>query len=205
MDIEAVTRSYKRWAPIYDLSFGAVSERARKFVVAEVAARGGEALEVGVGTGLSLPLYHGQARVTGIDYSADMLAKARSRVQAERLTHVVSLRRMDARSLGFADASFDTVVAMFLMSVVPDPEQVLSEMARVCRPGGEVLIANHFARDRGGLARVERAFARFENTLGWHSDFERDRVMGDPRLDLREERPLPPFGLFTFLRFRKRG
>lgn len=201
MDIEAVSRSYRRWAPVYDFSFGAVSTTARRRAVAHVSARGGEVLEVGVGTGLSLPQYGDHLRVTGIDFSAEMLERARNRVRDGHLGNVVGLRRMDARSLDFPEACFDTVVAMFIMSVVPEPERVVAEMARVCRPGGEVVIVNHFARSTGPLARVERAFAGLENTLGWQSDFPIERVMGEPRLRLDESKPLAPLGLFTFLRF----
>ena len=204
MEIDAVARSYRRWAPVYDFSFGAVSRSARRHVVNHVSRRGGEALEVGIGTGLALPLYDGRVRVTGIDYSDEMLARARKKVAEEGLTHVVALHQMDARALDFPDAAFDTVVAMFLVSVVPEPERVISEMARVCRPGGEVVIVNHFATDAGPLARIERAFSRFENTLGWHSDFAKERVLGDARLRLIEETPMPPAGLFTFLRFQRR-
>lgn len=205
MELDAVRRSYKRWAPIYDLSFGAISQAPRRRAVAHINARGGDVLEVGVGTGLSLPHYGESVRVTGIDFSDEMLDKARDKVAALELRQVRQLRQMDARALDFADESFDTVTAMFLVSVVPEPERVISEMARVCRIGGEVVIVNHFARDKGALAAVERAFARFENTLGWHSDFDMARVMGDPRLHLSDRTPLPPFGLFTFLRFRRIG
>lgn len=205
MDIDAVARSYRRWAPVYDFSFGAVSRSARRHVVDHVSRRGGEALEVGIGTGLALPLYDGRVRVTGIDYSDEMLARARKKVADEGLTHVVALHQMDARALSFPDGTFDTVVAMFLVSVVPDPERVVSEMARVCKPGGEVVIVNHFATDTGPLARIERAFSRFENTLGWHSDFAKERVLGDARLRLVEETPMPPAGLFTFLRFQRQS
>ncbi|MEH6773218.1 MAG: class I SAM-dependent methyltransferase [Cereibacter changlensis] len=204
MELDAVSRSYKRWAPIYDFSFGKVSESPRRRTAAHVNARGGRVLEVGVGTGLSLPLYDPDLDVTGIDFSHDMLAKAQEKVNALGLTAVKQLRQMDARSLDFPDESFDTVVAMFLVSVVPEPEKVVSEMARVCRIGGEVVIVNHFATEKGPLAAVEKAFARFENTLGWHSDFSVDRVTGDPRLEVVKRRPMSPAGLFTFLQFERR-
>lgn len=203
MELDAVSRSYKRWAPIYDFSFGKVSESPRKRTAAHVNARGGQVLEVGVGTGLSLPLYDPHLDVTGIDFSHDMLAKAQEKVDTLGLTAVKRLRQMDARALDFPDESFDTVVAMFLVSVVPEPEKVVSEMARVCRIGGEVVIVNHFATDKGPLAAVEKALARFENTLGWHSDFAIERVSGDPRLDVIDRQPMSPGGLFTFLRFRR--
>ena len=110
---------------------------------------------------------------------------------------------MDARTLDFPDGHFDTVVAMYLVSVVPDPERVMAEVARVCKPGGQVIIVNHFARERGFLAWVEQLFAPLADKLGWHSDFERARIMGEPSLHVAEESRMAPFGLFTFLRLEK--
>ncbi|SNX68642.1 phosphatidyl-N-methylethanolamine N-methyltransferase [Cereibacter ovatus] len=203
MELDAVSRSYKRWAPIYDFSFGKVSESPRRRTASHVNARGGRVLEVGVGTGLSLPLYSRRVEVTGIDFSHDMLAKAREKVDELGLKPVKELRQMDARELDFPDETFDTVVAMFLVSVVPEPERVVAEMARVCKKGGEVVLVNHFAREKGPLAAVEKALARFENTLGWHSDFAIERVTGDTRLKVIDKAPMGPGGIFTFLRFQR--
>lgn len=203
MELDAVSRSYKRWAPIYDFSFGKVSESPRRRTASHVNARGGRVLEVGVGTGLSLPLYSRRVEVTGIDFSHDMLAKAREKVDELGLKPVKELRQMDARELDFPDETFDTVVAMFLVSVVPEPERVVAEMARVCKKGGEVVLVNHFAREKGPLAAVEKALARFENTLGWHSDFAIERVTGDARLKVIDKAPMGPGGIFTFLRFQR--
>lgn len=203
MDLEAVTSSYRRWAPIYDRTFGRVTRMGRKRAVAEVNQGRGRVLEVGVGTGLSLPDYATHLQVTGIDYSEDMLVRARERVAAQKLRHVVELRQMDARHLDFPDGHFDWVVAMYLVSVVPDPEQVMAEIARVCKPGGQVIIVNHFARDKGPLAAVERAFAPLASRLGWHPDFDRRRILNEPSLSVTEERGMWPAGLFTFLRLRK--
>jgi len=203
MDIRAVGSSYRRWAPVYDGTFGRITNPGRRRAVEYINTRRGTLLEVGVGTGLSLRDYRPHLTVTGIDYSAEMLAKAQEKVQAEGLDHVAELRRMDARELDFPDASFDTVVAMYLVSVVPEPERVVAEMARVCKPGGEVLIVNHFARESGFLAALERFFAPFANTLGWHSDFRIERVQGCDLLTEVDRGTLPPFGMFTFLRLRR--
>jgi phosphatidylethanolamine/phosphatidyl-N-methylethanolamine N-methyltransferase len=205
MEIRAIRSSYRRWAPIYDETFGAVTRTGRRRAVEYINGRTGSVLEVGVGTGLSLGHYAPHLRVTGVDVSAEMLKKARCKVAEQGLAHVASLREMDARALDFPDDHFDTVVAMYLVSVVPEPEKVVSEMARVCKPGGEVLIVNHFARDSGALAVAERAAAPFADLLGWHSDFAMDVVLGETNLALEDTRPLPPFGMFTFLRQRKRG
>jgi len=202
MDIQAVARSYARWAPIYDNTFGAVTQIGRKRAVGRINQSGGAVLEVGVGTGLALRRYDRHLQVTGIDYSEQMLAKAREKVTELGLAQV-TLLQMDARELAFEDESFDHVVAMHIMSVVPEPERVLAEMARVCRPGGSVIVVNHFARDKGLLAAIEKVAAPMADVLGWHSDFDRARVLGDARLTLVEECTLPPFGMMTLLRFEK--
>lgn len=204
MELEAVAKSYARWAPVYDRTFGAVTHAGRRRATGFANLVGGTVLEVGVGTGLALPFYARHMQVTGIDFSDDMLAKAHERVAEQGLGYVRELRQMDARALDFADESFDTVCAMHIMSVVPEPERVLSEMARVCKRGGHVLITNHFAAEgKGILARLERLVAPLSDHLGWHSDFARSRVLGDLRLELVEEDGLPPLGLMTYLRLRR--
>ncbi|PUB19183.1 class I SAM-dependent methyltransferase [Yoonia sediminilitoris] len=204
MEIGAVSATYARWAPIYDKTFGKITNAGRRKTVAHVNRRQGTVLEVGVGTGLALREYDPHLAVTGIDFSEEMLAKAQAKVVEEDLTHVKSLRQMDARLLDFADDSFDTVVAMHIVSVVPEPEKVVAEMARVCRPGGQIVITNHFSRDKGFLAMVERLTAPFANLLGWHSDFPIDAVMGEENLEAVEQQSFPPVGLMTFLVFEKR-
>ncbi len=204
MEIDAVTSSYRRWAPVYDATFGVFTRPGRRRAVERVNRTMGTVLEVGVGTGLALPWYAPHLRVTGIDYSAEMLAKAEAKVAEKRLRHVVALRQMDARALDFPDGSFDTVVAMHVISVVPEPEQVLAEMARVCRPGGEIIIVNHFLHDDGPLGAIGQRLAPLANHLGWHSDFRMDPVLACPELDLVEHSASPPFGMFTRLRLRRR-
>jgi phosphatidylethanolamine/phosphatidyl-N-methylethanolamine N-methyltransferase len=203
LDIKALKTSYARWAPVYDRTFGAITNTGRRRAVAFVNGLSGRVLEVGVGTGLALPHYRPDLEVTGIDFSDEMLAKARAKVRDMDLNHVVDLRQMDARALDFPDASFDTVVAMHVLSVVPDPEKVMSEIARVCKPGGRVVITNHFKRDDGLLAMVERVAAPLSNVLGWHSDFEIETVLQEDDLAIEEKRPLPPMGMMTFLVLRK--
>lgn len=205
MEIEAVRQSYARWAPVYDFTFGAVTSVGRRRAAQYISQFGGEVLEVGVGTGLALPHYSPDVAVTGIDFSAEMLEKARGKVAQMGLGHVRSLLRMDARHLDFPDNHFDCVAAMHIVSVVPEPERVVAEMARVCKPGGRVVIVNHFARDKGLLAAVERFSARYPNLLGWHSDFEKPRVLGVPGLQVIAERNLPPLGMMTLLVMEKQG
>lgn len=204
MELNAVKTSYARWAPVYDKTFGAITNVGRRRAVDYINTQdAGNVLEVGVGTGLALPNYRHDLAVTGIDFSEDMLAKAQTKVEQHGLDHVQDLRQMDARSLNFPDASFDVVAAMHIISVVPEPERVMAEMARVCKPGGLIVITNHFARETGMLARVERLSAPFANLLGWHSDFKISTVLKQPDLTVIEQRPLPPMGMMTFLVLQK--
>lgn len=204
MELSAVKTSYARWAPVYDKTFGAVTNPGRRAAVDYINAQTGtKVLEVGVGTGLALRHYQSDRHVTGIDFSADMLKKARKKVQDLGLLHVDALLQMDARKLDFPDHHFDTVAAMHILSVVPDPKTVMAEMARVCKPGGKIIITNHFARETGFLAAVERMSAPFANLLGWHSDFEIDVILGRPDLAIVEQKTLPPAGMMTFLVLQK--
>ncbi len=200
MEIQAMRRSYARWAPVYDRTFGAVTNVGRRQAVALLNELGGRILEVGVGTGMSLANYQPGTKVTGIDASAEMLDKARDKVAKLSLAQVEGLHLMDARVLEFADASFDNVVAMHVISVVPEPEKVLAEMVRVCKLGGTVLIVNHFARKQGVLSVLERLTAPMANLLGWHSDFEMERVLAVAGLRVVSQKTLPPLGMMTMLR-----
>ena len=203
MDEASVRHAYRRWAPVYDYTFGQVAEAGRKHAVKIINARKGSVLEVGVGTGLSLPCYGSHLTITGIDLSPEMLEKARARVDRAKLGNVAGLYEMDAGALTFADESFDTVVAMYVMTVVPYPERVMRELERVCAPGGEVVLVNHFSQDDGARGFLERKLAPFADLIGWRPVFELDRVLVCDDLKLVERRSLKPFGLFTMLRFVK--
>ncbi|MEW2918469.1 class I SAM-dependent methyltransferase [Ruegeria sp. ANG10] len=203
MDIKAVQTSYARWAPVYDKTFGTVTNVGRQRAVEYINKRPGKVLEVGVGTGLSLKHYRPEMRVTGIDFSEDMLQKAQEKVKGLSLNHVEELRQMDARTLDFPENHFDTIAAMHVLSVVPEPKKVMAEIARVCKPGGRVVITNHFQRKHGMLASLERVFAPLANTIGWHSDFEIETVLKEDALVVEEQRSLPPLGMMTFLVLKK--
>jgi phosphatidylethanolamine/phosphatidyl-N-methylethanolamine N-methyltransferase len=203
IDEDAVRSAYRRWAPVYDHTFGWVAAEGRKHSVEIINQGKGRVLEVGVGTGLSLPAYGRHLEIVGIDLSPEMLEKARERVATEGLRNVAGLHEMDAGDLKFPEASFDTVVAMYVMTVVPDPEKVMRELSRVCRPGGDVIIVNHFSAEEGMRGWVERRMAPFADMLGWRPVFDVERVLVCKDLTLIEKRGLRPWGLFTMMRFRK--
>lgn len=203
VDTESVRHAYRCWAPVYDYTFGQVAEAGRRQAVKTINEREGSVLEVGVGTGLSLPCYGRHLAITGIDLSPEMLKKAREKVACHRLGNVAGLHEMDASTLIFTDESFDTVVAMYVMTVVPEPKRVMRELERVCATGGEVILVNHFSQEEGVRGFLERKLAPFADYIGWHSVFSLDQVLVCPNLRLIERRALKPFGLFTMLRFVK--
>lgn len=207
LDRDSVAKAYARWAPVYDLVFGAVFERGRKAAIAAAERIGGRILEVGVGTGISLPDYAHKNRIVGIDISEPMLRKARARVRRRRLTHVEILSVMDVSHLGFADNSFDVVVAQYVITAVPDPEAALDEFARVVRPGGEIVLVNHIGAEKGLRRKFELGFAPMARRLGWRPEFPWARLAhwAAARKDMRviERRPMPPLGHFSLVRFGK--
>jgi len=173
MQIEAVKAAYRRYAGVYDAVFGPVLQPGRKAVVEALGCRPGDrVLEVGVGTGLSLPLYPAGVKVTGIDVSREMLDKARRRVAKRGLGDVEALIEMDAERMAFPDASFDKVVAMYVVSVVERPARLLEELHRVCRPHGEIFLVNHVRSDNPIIGALEKGLARFSDKLGFRPDFE---------------------------------
>ncbi len=201
MDANAVRVAYRRWAGIYDFGFGLISKVARRQAVAAVnLAPGVNVLEVGVGTGLALPMYAPEKRVTGIDLSAEMLVQARQRAVDMGLRNIDSLLEMDAQKTSFADGQFDIAVAMFVASVVPDPRALVAELKRVVRPGGTILFVNHFAAERGPVWWVERAMAPASSLLGWHPDFHLGHMFADTDLKSSVIKSMWPMGLFRLIR-----
>ncbi len=201
LDAESVRVAYRRQAAFYDRAFGSISRPARECAVNAINALPGlRVLEVGVGTGLALPLYGAEKRVTGIDLSAEMLARARQRVSDLGLAHVEALIEADAEATSFADASFDVAASMFVASVVPNPRRLLAELRRVVRPGGHILFVNHFLAEKGVRRMVERGLAPLSRGLGWHPDFAvADLFGGAPPVEARLE-AMKPWGLFTLVR-----
>jgi phosphatidylethanolamine/phosphatidyl-N-methylethanolamine N-methyltransferase len=207
LDNTTIARAYARWAPVYDLVFGAVFERGRRAAIAAAESVGGRILEVGVGTGISLPDYRRSNRLVGVDLSEPMLRKAQERIAGAALGNVDGVAVMDAQRLGFLDASFDVVVAQYVITVVPDPEATLDEFARVARPGGEIVLVNHIGAETGLRRAFERWFAPMARRLGWRPEFPWARLAQwaerHGAIELIERRPMPPLGQFSLVRFRK--
>jgi len=207
LDKDTIARAYARWAPVYDLVFGAVFEHGRHAAIAAAERIGGRILEVGVGTGISLPDYAPDNRLFGIDISEPMLRKAQERVAELGLSNVEGLAVMDAEKLSFPDGSFDVVVAQYVVTTVPDPEATLDEFARVLRPGGEIVLVSRVGAEAGLRRTLEQWFAPTARRLGWRTEFAWERYTRWAErthgVRLIERRAMPPFGHFSLIRFAK--
>ena len=205
IETQDVLKSYRRWAPVYDLVFGKLFSRPRQEAADAAARVGGRMLEVGVGTGIALAAYDPALSIVGIDMSGEMLERARRRVETLELGNVEDLVLMDAQNLSFPDRSFDVVMAQYVVNTVPDPDAALDEFARVVRPGGEIILVNRVGADAGPRRLVERGLQPLVERLGWRSEFPFERfspwLERTPSIRLVERRPMPPFGHFALLRF----
>ncbi|HEY8553794.1 MAG TPA: class I SAM-dependent methyltransferase [Burkholderiales bacterium] len=203
MELEAIKKAYRRYARLYDLYFGALFQPGRKAVIERMNCRPGDrVLEVGVGTGLSLPLYPSGVHVTGIDVSPEMLQRARARIEREGTRATVELHVMDAERMSFPADSFDKVVAMYVVSVVPHPRRLVDEMRRVCRSDGEIFIVNHFHSPNPIVGGVESLLAPLSRLVGFHPDFSLERFVRDTRLEIIDKQPVNLFGYWNLLRAR---
>ena len=207
LDRATIEKAYARWAPVYDVVFGKVFERGRRASIAAAERIGGRILEVGVGTGISLPDYARTNSIVGIDISAPMLRKAAERVAEHGLSNVEALAVMDAKHLAFPDDAFDVIVAQYVITAVPDPEATLDEFARVLKPGGEIILVNHIGAESGFRKLSEQAFAPMARRLGWRPEFAWERLTAwqarAPGVRFIERRPMPPLGHFSLIRYGK--
>jgi phosphatidylethanolamine/phosphatidyl-N-methylethanolamine N-methyltransferase len=200
MDIRSIEHAYKRYAKIYDFAFGAVFQPGRKAIIERMNCKAGEhVLEVGVGTGLSLPLYSKSVFVTGIDISGEMLARARDRVKRDKLDNIVQLSVMDAENMAFSDNTFGKVVAMYVASVVPDPERLVAEMRRVCKRDGEIIFVNHFHSKNTLLGSLEKLISPFSHQIGFHPDFSLDNFLEQTGLMASDIHPVNVFNFCTMV------
>jgi phosphatidylethanolamine/phosphatidyl-N-methylethanolamine N-methyltransferase len=209
IDTETIAKAYGRWAPVYDVVFGAVFEQGRHAAIAAAERIGGRILEVGIGTGISLPYYSRNSRLCGVDISEPMLGKALQRVADLGLTNVEGLWVMDAERLNFPDAAFDVVVAQYVITTVANPEAALDEFARVLKPGGEIVLVSRVGAEAGLRRALERWFAPAARKLGWRTEFSFERYAhwADRCRDIEliERQAMPPFGHFSLIRFAKAG
>jgi phosphatidylethanolamine/phosphatidyl-N-methylethanolamine N-methyltransferase len=201
VELQDTLRTYKLYARGYDIMFGPIFHPGRKAAVELANDRPNQLiLEVGVGTGLSLPYFRKDAKVTGIDVSPEMLDKARRRVDKLGLTQVEGILEMDAEAMSFPDDSFDAVLALYVASVVPSPARFGAEMRRVCRPGGSIVIVNHFTSQNPLLRLVEHGLSPLAGKIGFHSDFPLETFLDESGLKVRDIQPSNLFGYWTLLR-----
>ena len=207
MNTAGVAQAYDRWAPIYDVVFGPVFRQGRSAAIEAAERIGGRILEVGVGTGISLPGYSRDSRVVGIDLSESMLDKARARVRRHKLSNVEAVEVGDAEALAYADASFDVVVAQYVVSAVPHPTRALDEFARVCRPGGEIIVTTRISAEGGLRGTIEKGLMPITERLGFRTQFPfslyTDWIATRDDVSLIESRAIPPLGHFSLVRIAK--
>jgi phosphatidylethanolamine/phosphatidyl-N-methylethanolamine N-methyltransferase len=198
-----VEKVYSTMARVYDGFFDWALGPGRRLAVARLPLRpGNRVLEVGVGTGLSLPLYPAGIHLTGIDISEAMLEQARLRRDSVGLINV-DLRRMDAMSLSFGDETFDHVLAPYLISVVPEPLRVMAEMRRVCKPGGTVVVVNHFLSPNPILGSLERAFTPLSRWIGFRMDLPLDEIVPMSGLEVQSVQRVNLLGMWRLLVMRR--
>lgn len=204
-DLDGQRRVYATWAKFYDRVYQRMLGPTQREAVRAACAAGPDILEIGVGTGLTLPYFDPKTRVVGADLSVDMLRVAQRKVDEQKLLHVRGLTVMDACRLGFPDESFDAVTAQFVITLVPDPEQALTEMDRVLKPGGEIVVSSRLVDDGGVFAPFWAAVAPLAKAVGWSSDFKVSRITGWAERSGRYDVLGVTGGYFKVVRLRKRA
>ena len=199
MDLHKVERVYTSYAGIYDKVFGKVFHEGRESAIRNMNVQPNERiLEVGVGTGLALPMYPRHCNIVAIDFSEGMLEKARQRAAEHCMEHVI-LYRMDAAAMDFPDNSFDTVVAAYVVTAVPDYRKVVNEMIRVCRPGGRIVMLNHFSNGNKVIAAVEKVISPLTKHLGWRTDLSLNSVLEGTELHVSRKQNVNPLRFWALV------
>ncbi|RMH35489.1 MAG: methyltransferase domain-containing protein [Nitrospirae bacterium] len=192
MDLKKVERVYTTYAGVYDQTFGRVFQQSREFAVRGLPIKPGDRiLEVGVGTGEALPLYPRHCEILGIDLSPGMLKKAQARVREHRLDHV-TLKLMDAGQMDLPDDAFDIVMAAYVVTAVPDYRKVVNEMIRVCRPGGRIVMLNHFSNGNKVIAAVEKMISPLCKHIGFRTDLSLNTVLEGTSLIVARKQKVNP-------------
>lgn len=184
MTVESVEKVYNTYSRFYNFLFNRVLSGGRERAPALLNCYpGAKLLEVGVGTGLTISELPRDIKITGIDLSLGMLREAEKQIQKRGWDHV-DLKRMDATSMDFADNCFDRVLAAYFVSVVPDPVNVLLEMKRVCRPGGIILVLNHFLHEAPVIETLETALAPAFYKVGFRTDLRLGPLFDEAGLEI---------------------
>jgi phosphatidylethanolamine/phosphatidyl-N-methylethanolamine N-methyltransferase len=200
MDLVSVQKAYKRYAKVYNFYFGWIFHPGRQTALELVDLQpGNKILEVGVGTGLSLSLYPRDVHVTGIDISPHMLERARELVREEGLTNVDALEVMNAEEMTFDDNSFDSVVAMYVATVVPNPKKFVDEMKRVCKPGGRIVILNHFNSPHNLGGKLVSKLAPLSRFVGFRPDMKLEDFVKETNIKVKNKISVNLFGVWDIL------
>ena len=199
-EIEAhESKLYSEFAPLYDRVFGKIFySRLERVIEDSHIPRGAKVLEVGAGTGTSFPAYPNHCQVTGIDLAPDMLTRARQKIAENGWTHIKVLE-MNALALSFPDNSFDFVMAFHVVTVVPDPVAMINEAQRVCKPGGKIVIVNHFTSDVPVLGSVTRSLDPLTRWLGWRTDLKLKAFIETTNLTVERIYKISKASLYTVL------
>lgn len=207
MDAATVQAAYSRWSKVYDATFGALLSGARRRAWETLDPQPGEhVLEVGVGTGLSIPLVPEDCRFTGVDFSRPMLDRAGRRARSAKHSCPVALVEADGAHLPFPDRTFDAAIAPFVVSAAPHPVALMHDMLRVCRPGSRLVVLNHFTPRNALAARIERGLSAVTaKLLGFHADFPLEPLFERAHVDIDDIRSVTPLGSWYAVTFTKRS
>jgi phosphatidylethanolamine/phosphatidyl-N-methylethanolamine N-methyltransferase len=202
MSVASVRKVYNIYAGFYDFLFGSIFSQGRFScvdIINEAAPNHATVLEIGIGTGLSLPLYRNDLNITGIDISEKMLEKAQELATKNQLNNRVQLKVMDAADLKFEDNSFDFIVAMYVASVVPDVNLFLEELTRVAKPNAKIIFVNHFSSQNPVISFLEKKIAYLNKLVGFKSDFSINSILDYKKLKLINSHKTNLFGYWKLL------